>query len=90
MFTHYDTVLTYFNIVHTHFDTVHSMFTHYDTVHTHFPYPEGTLSSKIPSSAIALANSEVCSVIDSKCHAFTIFQHVYILTVWHRAASCGF
>ena len=29
MFTHYDTV-------HTHFEAVHSMFTHYDTVHTHF------------------------------------------------------
>ena len=29
MFTHYDTVQT-------HFDKVHSMFTQYDTVNTHF------------------------------------------------------
>ena len=37
----------------------------------HLPDPEGTLSSKLPSSAIASANSEVCSVLPS-----AIFQHV--------------
>ena len=34
----------------------------------HLPDPEGTLSSKLPSSAIASANSEVRSVIDIDCH----------------------
>ena len=34
----------------------------------HLPDPEGTLSSKLLSSAIASANSEVCSVIDSNRH----------------------
>ena len=28
--------MIHFEIVHTHFDTSHSMFTQYDTVHTHF------------------------------------------------------
>ena len=41
--------------------------------------PEGTLSNKFPSSAIASANLEICSVIDSDRHP----RHVYILTVWH-------
>ena len=27
---------TCYNSVHTHFETIHSMFTHYDTVHKHF------------------------------------------------------
>ena len=36
--------------------------------------PEGTLSSKFPSSAIASANLEICSVIDSDRHP----QHVYM------------
>ena len=36
MFTQYDTVQAHFDIVHTHFDTGHSMFTQYDTVYTHF------------------------------------------------------
>ena len=36
MFTHYDTVHTLIDIVHTHFGTVLTLFTCYDTVHTHF------------------------------------------------------
>ena len=34
----------------------------------HLPDPEEILSSKLPSSAIASANLEVRSVIDSDCH----------------------
>ena len=48
----------------------------------HLPDPEGTLSSKLPSPAIASANSEVHSVI--AIHYFPTCE------VLHRAASCGF
>ena len=47
----------------------------------HFPDPEGTLSSKLPSLAIASANLEVRSVID--------IRHFPTCVVWHRT-SCGF
>ena len=43
----------------------------------HLPDPEGTLSSKLPSSAIASANLEVRSVIDSDRHPpFSNTPHV--------------
>ena len=45
----------------------------------HLPDPEGTLSSKLPSSAIASANSEVRSVMATAIHHFPT-----------RAASCDF
>ena len=48
----------------------------------HLPDPEGTLSSKLPSLAIASPNSEVCSMI--------AIRHFPTRVIWHRAASCGF
>ena len=50
----------------------------------HLPDPEGTLSSKLPSPAIASANSEVHSVI-----AIHHFQHVkFCTTSPHAAFTC--
>ena len=43
----------------------------------HLPDPEGTLSSRLPSSAIASANSEVRSVIDRDWHP-QFPTHVYV------------
>ena len=48
----------------------------------HLPDPEGTLSSKLPSPAIASANSEVHSVI--------AIRHFPTCEILHCAASCSF
>ena len=50
----------------------------------HLPDPEGTLSSKLPSPAIASANSEV------HMHSVIAIRHFPTREILHCAASCSF
>ena len=51
------------------------------TADDHLLDPEGTLGSKLPSSAFTLANSEVRSVIDSD-------RHLPFSSTFHCLAPC--